>query len=389
MRLEAPPEKRRALWAATAPTDLVVALLATAFLLVVTGHIEPGDRDRALDAFGYLLIGTAGASLAFCRRRPGLVLGVVTAVLGAYVARRYVGGPIFVIGWIALFSLSWRTNRRTAIAGAVALCGVLSAVSAVVEGDAPLLQLVFLGWSGAAVFLGDALRSRRSYLSELESRARYLEQTREEEARRRVAEERLRIAHDLHDSVAHAMATINVQAGAAAHVVERRPEAAKEALAAIQRASAEVLDELGALLGLLREDERPERGPTPGIEQVEDLVAATREAGVPVSLEVRGPTELVPKSISTAAYRVVQESLTNVIRHAGAAPTRVTLEVSRDHGLSVEVSDAGTGRSGSSGGSGMGIRGMRERVESTGGAVEAGPGRGSGFTVRAKWPHLG
>ena len=126
--------------------------------------------------------------------------------------------------------------------------------------------MLFVGWSAAAVFLGDVLRNRRSHLAELEERAHYLERTREEEARRRVAEERLRIARDLHDSVAHAMATINVQAGAAAHVVDRRPAAAKEALTAIQRASADVLDELAAMLDLLRDDGRAaERAPTPGL----------------------------------------------------------------------------------------------------------------------------
>ena len=141
--------------------------------------------------------------------------------------------------------------------------------------------MLFVGWSAAAVFLGDVLRNRRSHLAELEERAHYLELTREEEARRRVAEERLRIARDLHDGVAHAMATINVQAGAAAHVVDRRPAAAKEALEAIQRASADVLDELAALLDLLRDDgQQAERAPTPDLSGIEDLVAAL-DAPVP------------------------------------------------------------------------------------------------------------
>ncbi len=376
---------------ASAPTswalDAVVAALVTAFLVLATSQIQPGEHDRALDALGYALLVIAGASLALCRRRPGVVVAVVTFVLGAYVLRRYAGGPVFVTGWIALFSLSWRTNRRSALIGAAGLCAVLSAVSALVEGNAPLLHLVFLGWSGAAVFLGDALRNRRSYLTELEGRARHLERTREEEARRRVAEERLRIARDLHDSVAHAMATINVQAGAAAHVVERRPEAAKEALTAIQRASGDVLDELAALLGLLRDDDDlPDRAPTPAIERIEELVASTREARVPVSLVVEGPTGVVPKPVGTAAYRIVQESLTNVIRHAGAATTRVTVRVAPDGSLNVEVSDDGRGGDGPSGGTGMGIRGMRERAESTGGRLEAGPRSDGGFTVKATWP---
>src|SRR5439155_13823729 len=176
------------------------------------------------------------------------------AALGTFLARKYVGGPIFVTGWIGLFFLSWRTTRRAAVIAAVALCSVLLVAGIIAGRDALLIHLVFVGWSAAAVFLGDAMRNRRSYLTELEERARYLEHTREEEARRRVAEDRLQVARDLHDSVAHAMATINVQAGAAAHVVDRRPAAAKEALTVIQRASAEVLDELAAMVRLLRAD---------------------------------------------------------------------------------------------------------------------------------------
>jgi signal transduction histidine kinase len=228
------------------------------------------------------------------------------------------------------------------------------------------------------------VRNRRSYLTELEERARYLEHTREEEARRRVAEDRLRVARDLHDSVAHAMATINVQAGAAAHVVNRRPEAAKDALTAIQRASAEVLDELAAMLRLLRDDdEGAARAPTPGVEQITELVASMRESRLPVTLEQCGPLDTVPTSIGTAAYRIVQESLTNVISHAAAAPTVVSVRL-EDCRLSVEVTDDGPGN-GSASGTGMGIRGMRERAEGTGGTLEAGPGPGRGFTVRAGW----
>ena len=366
--------------------DLAGAALVVAFLVLATGNIPVDTDDRALDALGYALLVLAGASLAFCRRRPEVTVGVVTAVLGTYIARRYVGGPVFVTGWIALFALSWRTDRRRALVGAAVLVAVLSVVSTVVEGEAVLLHLVFIGWSAAAVFLGDALRNRRSYLTQLEDRARDLEHTREEEARRRVAEERLRIARDLHDSVAHAMVTINVQAGAAAHVVDRRPEAAKEALGAIQRASGDVLDELGALLGLLRDDgEAPGREPTPGLGQLGALVDATSDAGVPVSLTVAGPVDAVPPRLGTAAYRIVQESLTNVIRHAGSAPTRVAVRAGDDGALLVEISNDGTGRDDSSPGAGTGIRGMRERAESTGGTLEAGPQPGGGFTVRASW----
>jgi signal transduction histidine kinase len=365
--------------------DVVVAAGITCFLVFATRQIVPSSDDRALDALGYGLIVVAGSSLALCRRRPRVAVGVITVALGSYLLRRYPGGPIFLTGWIALFSLSWQASRRTAIVGATALCAVLILTGTVGEGRAPLLHLVFVGWSAAAVFLGDALRTRRDNSRQLEERARYLERSREEEAGRRVAEDRLQLARDLHDSVAHAMATINVQAGAAAHVFERHPEAAREALTVIQRASADVLDELAAMLRLLRDDgEMAELSPTPGLEQIETLVATTREAHLPVSVELEGPVDAVAKPVGIAAYRIVQESLTNVLRHAGAATAVVSVVAGPDRSLTVEVTDDGS-RSGPSTGTGLGIRGMRERAESTGGTLEAGPNAGGGFTVRATW----
>ena len=352
--------------------DAVGAALTTAFLVVVTRHIPPGPGERALDAAGYALLVAAGVSVGLARRWPRAVVAVVTGVLCAYGLRHYAGGPVFVTGWVALFALRRRTDRRTALAAAAAVCVALVATGVVVERRLSPVSLVFVGWSLAAVFLGDALE--------------HLARTREEEARRRVAEDRLRIARDLHDSVAHAMATINVQAGAAAHVVERRPEAAKEALAAIRRASGDVLDELGAMLTLLRDDAAPaDRAPTPGLDRVPDLVATSRDNGLTVTLSVDGPVEAVPAAVGTAAYRIVQESLTNVLRHAPRATARVAVTAGGDGGLSVEVTDDGAGRGVASAGTGMGLRGMRERAESTGGRLDAGPRAAGGYAVRATW----
>jgi signal transduction histidine kinase len=364
--------------------DLLGAALVTAFLVVATRHLPAEAGDHALDAFGYGILFVAGGALALCRRWPAVATGIVTAALAAYILRQYPGGPVYVTAWIALFALSWRTTRRTALIGAAVLCAVLG-VAALVAGGEPILSLLFVGWSAAAVFVGDALRSRRSHMVELEERARYLEHSQEEEARRRVAEERLRIARDLHDGVAHAMATINVQAGAAAHVVDRRPAAAKEALVDIQRASADVLDELAALLDLLRDDgQSAERAPTPDLTGIEELVEAL-DAPVEVSVRVDGPVASVPSPVGTAAYRIVQESLTNVVRHARATHARVAVRVGADRGLTVEVTDDGTGPPAPSSGGGRGLQGMRERAESTGGRFEAGPRRDGGFLVRATW----
>jgi len=369
--------------------DAGVAAAVTAVAVLVSGHVPVATQDRRIDAFAYVLTAVAGGALAFWRRSPQAVYGVVTVALGCYVGLHYPNGPLLAFGLFALFALCLRADRRTGLIGAVVLGVVLGVAGAAAGGGMTVLPVFYLGWSAAAVFLADALRNRRSYLRELEERARYLELTREQEARRQVTEERLRIARDLHDSVAHAMATINVQAGAAAHVVERRPEAAKDAFAAIRRASGEVLDELTAMLRLLREDgESAERAPTPGIEEISQLVTAAREAGVPVSLVLEGPTDLVARPVGIAAYRIVQESLTNVIRHAGAQSAGVTVRAGEDRGLVVEVCDDGYGPRGSLGaanGAGTGIRGMRERAESTGGRLDAGPGAQGGFTVRAEW----
>lgn len=370
------------------PLDVAAAAVVTIGLVAVSGHIPPVEGERGLDALGYVLVVVAGAAMALCRRLPAVALAVTTVVVAFYILGDYAGGPIFLTGWFALVSLSWRQSRRAGIVGAAVLCGgVLILAAAAEDGEVvPALFLVFLGWSAAAVLAGDVLRSRRVRMAELEERAQDMERTREEEAGRRMAEERLRIARDIHDSVAHAMTSINVQAGAAAHVLERRPEAAKEALVAIQRASGDVLDELGALVGLLRSaGEEPDRTPTPGLDRIPALVASVRDANLQVALAVEGPVDAIPLPVGTAAYRIVQESLTNVIRHAAGATATVSVMAADGGSLTVEVADDGEGRSAAGGGAGMGVRGMRERAEATGGTLSAGPGPGGGWVVVANW----
>ncbi len=366
--------------------DLGGSAVVTVALLVVSSHIPPAVDEREIDLFGYALLAAAGGAMALCRRLPAAALAVVTLALVAYVLADYPGGPIFLTGWFALVSLGWRRGRLAGIVGAAALCGALVAAAATEEGVEPPVFLVFVGWSAAAVLAGDVLRTRRERVAQLEERARQLERSRDEEARRQMAEERLRIARDIHDSVAHAMTTINVQAGAAAHVVDRRPAAAKDALVAIQRASGDVLDELGALLGLLRSaGEEPERAPTPGIERIPLLVDSARDASLSVSLTVGGPLAEVPLPVGTAAFRIVQESLTNVIRHAPGAAAAVAVVADEAGAVVVEVVDDGHGPRQSTNGAGMGIRGMLERAEATGGTLSAGPGPEGGWVVRAAW----
>jgi signal transduction histidine kinase len=314
----------------------------------------------------------------------------VTAVLCVFVARDYPDGPVWLTGWVSIAAVSWQTTRRAALTAAAEMLVAIS-VTAVGFGTTIglLVPLLFVGWLAVAVLLGEALRHRRVRMAGLAERARFLELSREQVTGRRVAEERLRIARDLHDSVAHAMATINVQAGAAAHVLGRRPEAAGEALSVIQRASRDVLDELGAMLTLLRDDSgQADRAPTPGLADIARLVDGIRDSGLSVALSQTGPTAAVAPVVSTAAYRVVQEALTNVLRHCQSRRVRVVVVVEADGGLLVEATDPGPPNHEPACGTGVGLRGMAERVTATGGHLTAGPTGEGGFRVAASWDAL-
>jgi signal transduction histidine kinase len=238
-----------------------------------------------------------------------------------------------------------------------------------------------------AAALGESVRTRRVLAAEALERAERAEQAREAEARRRVDAERLRIAREVHDTVAHAIAVINVQAGVTAHVLDKRPAQARETLEVIEQTSARALGELRATLGMLREaDER--RAPAAGLGQVEELVGLAREAGLDVKVDVAAPPRELASATDQAAYRILQESITNVIRHAG--PSRVLVSVTYGPSdLEVLVADDGLGlrdapRRGDGGG--QGIVGMRERAALLGGEVTAGPRPGGGFQVRARLP---
>jgi signal transduction histidine kinase len=383
--MQRPPAARAAGgWART----LAGAAVLTVFFLLASGHNQPPSGGRALDALGYLLLVLAGAAVALCRRFPRTALVLVVTALGCYLGRGYPIGPIYLAGMLVLFSMGWHTPRRTAVSGAGLLVIVLTVLALTTRPAATVLPLIFAGWAAAAVFLGEVARNRRVYLEGVREQTRSRELTKVEQARRRIAEDRLRIARDLHDSVGHAMAMINVQAAAGAHVADQRPEAAKQALVAIQQASGDVLDELTAMLGVLRADgESADRMPTPGIAQIRALAESSGSPRLRTGVAIEGRTQDVPEAVGIAAYRIVQESLTNVIRHADASFVQVTVRVEDDRSLHVEVCDDGVGAAGASAssGSGIGIRGMRERAESTGGRLDAGPGPRGGFVVRAGW----
>ncbi len=348
-----------------------VAAVVTGIGVIGTIHVEPDASQRATDALAYVLVGVCGAALLLRRWWPLATLVIVTAGLAVYILRDYPGGPIYLIGLVALFSYASARERRAGYLAAVAMVVLLGGLRYAVDPGFGVDDLALVGLSAVAVLAADAMRGRRERVaSRLE---------------RRLADDRLQIARDLHDSVAHSMATINVQAGVAAHVIDRHPEQAAAALEAIRVASRDVLDELAAMLSVLRDEAPAARHPTPDLTSLEELIESSGRAGLHVDLQVSGDLDAVPPAVSTAAYRIVQEALTNVARHASTDQVVVTVARRPDGQLDAEVTDQGRGVVAASNG-GRGLQGIRERATTTGGRSTIGPRPGGGFAVSVSWP---
>ncbi|WP_310369226.1 sensor histidine kinase [Catenuloplanes atrovinosus] len=237
---------------------------------------------------------------------------------------------------------------------------------------------------GGAVW-GDSVRMRRAYVAEVTERARQAEATREVEARRRVMDERLRIARELHDVVAHHIAVISVHAGAAGHVLRNEPEKVWPVLGHIRTAADTVLDEIKSVVSVLRDpDDLRSTEPAPGVDRLPELLAGLRDTGFPVRFRQRGEPRPLPAVVNLAAYRIVQEALTNAHRHGDGGAT-LDLEYAADT-LSIDVRNRVAGRGGGRPGSGFGLVGMRERAAAAHGTIEAGPAPGGLFRVRAALP---
>jgi signal transduction histidine kinase len=238
----------------------------------------------------------------------------------------------------------------------------------------------------AAWLIGWFVYRRQEYVRVLEARTAELQEAREELARTAVTEERLRIARELHDIVAHSLSMIAVQSGVGAHVIDSKPEEAKAALANVERASRDALNEMRALLGMLRnEDGETGRAPLPGLAELPGLIEQVGRAGTQIDLRVRGEERALPSGLDLTAYRVIQESLTNVVRHAEAERARVSI----DYGIGslvIEIVDDGRAVPATSSNGGLGIEGMRERLAAFGGSLETGPLAEGGFRVRAELP---
>ncbi|MFI7700268.1 sensor histidine kinase [Nonomuraea sp. NPDC049480] len=365
----------------------VDALVAVgAFTAIMAGTYAnlswTGPGERPLDPLGMTLICVSSLSLAWRRASP-LATGIVAVACGiVYYSAHYPGAFAAEPALAAIYTLASLGRRKAAIWLAAALAFPVYGLMALAEEDPPAGNAMTLlsGWLVAMVVVGEMVRSRRAYLRAVEQRAEEAERTREEAALRRAGEERLWIAQELHDSLTHSISVVNVQVAVAMELLERDPSRARDALAAIKDSGREAMSELRATLGVLRQTE-PE-GVEAGLAGLPRLVSRAEGTGLRVSYAVTGTPYALPPEVDRAAYRIVQEALTNVLRHAGAACS-VAVTVGYDPaGIMLRVENDGEA---GTAGPGMGLIGMRERAVAVGGSLTAGPGE-EGFVVRAELP---
>jgi signal transduction histidine kinase len=365
--------------------------------VIVSGELLHGGHSARPLA---LALALAAASVLWARRRwPGLTLAVSGLLAAALVhIDGSAGIPAVLAPAVALYSLALTRTRRTQLLAGVATVGAVLAAELLHHGHPAhpehpsLLQtlghvlLVAIPLLAAAV-----VRAHRSYLSLLTERFKLAEQAREQETERRAEQERMRIARELHDVVAHTLTTINVQAATAGQLLDRNPGLARSALDTIEHSSRDAINELRAILGVLRgrESAGAPRKPAPGIDDLAELVRRARNTGLDVELDVTGaPPERLSEAVSLATFRIVQESLTNARRHAADAPVQIRLDYGARRIALVVENGAGTSRNGASNGAtpGIGISGMSERATALGGTLRAAP-TATGFRVDAQLPY--
>ena len=367
---------------------LAALLLFGSSSTVVTGRSPPvgeaptgtGSDVWPLVALGVLTF-LQTAPLAFRRRRPILVLTIVViaSVILSFINRT----PIEAFAlFIALYSVAAHTDRQTAIRAGLAALIVLAA-PLTLNGDLGFIEGIFeLGFLALGWMLG-------AYLGELRGRAERVQREQENDRRRAVAEEQARIARELHDVMAHSVTVMVVQAAAAEDVFDTAPARAREALSSIEATGRQALAEIRRVLDVIGSSDDEELTPQPGLSRLDDLIGEVRTAGLSVVLRVDGAKPDLPAGVDLSAYRIVQEALTNTLKH-GRGVTRATVALRyRPDELSVEVCDDGA--QSSAGGqvgarTGHGLIGMRERVALYGGELSSGPRAGGGFEVRARFP---
>ncbi len=366
-------------------------IVAAALIALAAFAPFPGAEFRPDGWPSTLLVLAPAAVLPFRRRWPIPVLAVCLAIYGIASAIGLLSPGAGLAVAIAMFGVANRSTRRTTIVVggiSVAVVFVLS-IPAATENvfDPRVFQFVLAVALAAAA--GDGTRSRREYIAAITERAERAEQTREAEALRRVTEERLRIARDLHDAVAHQIAVISLNAGVASSALDANPDRAREALGTIRGAARTVLGEIGDLMTMLRADEPAAviAAPQYGLDQLDDLLDQFRASGLDVHARVEGDVGELPGTVGLVAYRVIQEGLTNAHKHGAEHRAHLLLEAAPEH-LRIVVTnptagapDPGAGASGS----GVGLVGLRERVAAVRGTVQAGPAPG-GFRLVAEIP---
>jgi signal transduction histidine kinase len=371
---------------------LTSAFLSAAFITVTVFEETTGFSGKAPDLVSSILVTIMVMSLTLRRRMPVPVFAFVLAGCITLTSLGYVPtlGPSIAY-LIAVYSVATHRGLGTSLpVGAIGLLAYLCLMG--VQGyrfwQSTSNAVLFVGvW-----WVGRSLRLRRAYLDELEARARRLERAREADSRAARAEERSRIARELHDVVAHHVSVMTVQAGAARRILHRDPESVQDALSTIEQMGRTALGEMRRLVGVLRTEAEPVRSelsPQPGVHDVTSLVDQLRETGLQVQLWIEGESRSLSPGVDLAAFRLVQEALTNTLKHAGPQARAWVRIQYADRQLEVEVEDDGRGLVaglGTNGGSGHGLVGMRERVALYGGDLRIGPRSGGGFEVRARFP---
>ena len=376
----------------TVVVDVAIAASVCGAALVYE-VLDAGDVGASLDAVD-VATAAGAAGLIMLRRRAPLSVLVIAVIAAAWsLIPDDEQGVLPVAAIVALYTVASTSDRRTAWMAGAATAAALYVTAAITSAD-PWYSgdnLELIAWTAVATAAGDAVRSRRAYnvarqerAIALRERAERAERALEEEARRGVIEERMRIARELHDVVAHHISVINVQAGVAAHLLRDDPTGAEEALRHVRQGAASVLDELSSILSVIRhsDDATSTTDPLPTLDDLHRLVADFAKVGLDVEWHTAGEPRPVAPAIGLTAYRIVQESLTNAHRHGGRPRATLQLTYERD-ALRIEilndvVADRPVGARG-----GHGTVGMRERVASTGGTIEIGPTAGGQFRVDA------
>jgi signal transduction histidine kinase len=372
--------------------DAAVALAFTvAALWTMAGRLGGEDEFRDTDALAVVLVLGQTLPIAARSAAPLAALTVSVVAISLHISIGYQGVPAGTFAALVIvYSAGAQSDiRKALLAAAITAAGVTVYFTTDRSDPSAMAAMSTFATYAAAWGLGVYARSRRAYTDVVEERARLLEREREHRAREAVAGERVRIARELHDVVGHALNLIVIQSGGAQRVLQSRPEAARAALAAIESTGREALTDMERMLGILREsDDADGLSPQPGLGLVDALASHVTQAGLPVEVTVEGTAAALPPSVDLTAYRIIQEALTNALKHASASHARVAIR-HRPESIELEITDDGSGSADGRSAPrerGRGLIGMQERVGMFGGVLEAAPRAEGGFRVHVRLP---